>query len=145
VLLDVNVLLKGLNEDDIEYPRVHAWLRDALEREPSVAIPWLSALGFLRIATNRKVMRRSGSFDQAWDLLQNLLSHPRVWMPNPTDAHAATFHRLMGHTPKTHSWVSDAHLAALAIEHNLTLVSTDGGFSRFPDLRFLNPLAVRAS
>jgi predicted nucleic acid-binding protein len=39
---------------------------------------------------------------------------------------------------------SDAHLAALAIEHQAELVSTDADFARFPGLRWFNPLAVRA-
>jgi hypothetical protein len=37
--------------------------------------------------------------------------------------------------------VSDAHLAALAIEHGLTLCSTDGDFARFPGLSWRNPIA----
>jgi len=37
--------------------------------------------------------------------------------------------------------VSDAHLAALAIEHGLILCSTDGDFARFPGLRWENPIA----
>jgi len=37
--------------------------------------------------------------------------------------------------------VTDAHLAALAIEHGATLFSTDGDFSRFPRLRWQNPVA----
>jgi predicted nucleic acid-binding protein len=36
--------------------------------------------------------------------------------------------------------VPDAHLAALAVEHGLTLCSTDGDFARFSDLRWENPL-----
>jgi len=37
--------------------------------------------------------------------------------------------------------VPDAHLAALAIEHGLTLCSTDGDFARFSALKWFNPLA----
>lgn len=36
--------------------------------------------------------------------------------------------------------VSDAHLAALALEHGLTLCSTDKDFTRFEGLSFENPL-----
>lgn len=37
--------------------------------------------------------------------------------------------------------VTDAHLAALAIEHGATLCSTDNDFKRFARLRHENPLA----
>jgi predicted nucleic acid-binding protein len=36
--------------------------------------------------------------------------------------------------------VTDAHLAALAIEHGCELVSTDADFARFPALTWKNPL-----
>jgi predicted nucleic acid-binding protein len=38
--------------------------------------------------------------------------------------------------------VPDAHLAALAIEHSLTLCSTDGDFAKFPGHEWDNPLAA---
>jgi predicted nucleic acid-binding protein len=39
----------------------------------------------------------------------------------------------------TSKLVADAHLAALAMEHGLVLVSADSDFRRFPGLRFENP------
>jgi hypothetical protein len=36
--------------------------------------------------------------------------------------------------------VTDAHLAALAIEHGLTLCSADTDFARFRKLKWENPL-----
>ncbi len=36
--------------------------------------------------------------------------------------------------------IQDMHLAALAIEHGLTLASADGDFARFPRLKWMNPL-----
>ena len=35
---------------------------------------------------------------------------------------------------------TDAHLAALAIEHDLEVCTTDTDFARFPGLRWKNPL-----
>ena len=142
MLLDVNILLKGLNEGNPDYPRINPWLRNALDHADGIAVPWHSSLGFLRIATKVGLLREAIPFEPAWELIDNLLGHPKVWIPMPTTRHAELFHTLMQHTPQTPAWISDAHLAALAIEHNLTLVSTDGGFTRFPGLRFLNPLSV---
>ena len=36
--------------------------------------------------------------------------------------------------------VTDAHLAALAVEYGCELISTDSDFSRFPGIRWRNPL-----
>jgi predicted nucleic acid-binding protein len=37
--------------------------------------------------------------------------------------------------------VADAHLAALAIEHGLTVCSADTDFARFAEVKWENPLA----
>ena len=64
-----------------------------------------------------------------------------VWVPQPTERHADVLGGPVA-LPGVHgNLVPDAHLAALAIEHGLTLCSTDGDFARFPRLRFFNPLA----
>ena len=39
--------------------------------------------------------------------------------------------------------VPDAHLAAIALGHGLTVMSNDGDFARFPGVRWENPLADR--
>ena len=64
-----------------------------------------------------------------------------AWIPQPTDRHVDFLDILLA-LPGVHAnLVPDAHLAALALEHGLTLCSTDGDFARFPSLRYLNPLA----
>jgi hypothetical protein len=65
-----------------------------------------------------------------------------VWVPQPTERHADVLGELLALPSVRGNLVPDAHLAALAIEHGLTLCSTDGDFARFPGLRFLNPLAA---
>jgi uncharacterized protein len=71
------------------------------------------------------------------------LSEPTVWVPEPTPHHADLLETLLAGAPQSRL-VPDAHLAALAIEHGLTLCSNDGDFARFPGLRWDNPLAPRA-
>lgn len=69
------------------------------------------------------------------------LAAPAAWVPAPTDRHGAVFgglvrtHRLAG------PLVPDAHLDALAIEHGVTVCSSDADFARFPEIRWIDPLA----
>jgi predicted nucleic acid-binding protein len=65
-----------------------------------------------------------------------------VWIPSPTTQHPTVFERLLDLPAATSRLVPDAHLAALAIEHGLTLCSTDGDFAKFPGLKWHNPLAA---
>jgi hypothetical protein len=141
-LLDVSVLLQAHDLASEFHHACSGWLADALGGAGSVGIPWHTALGFLRMSTNPKIYPGAFAMPEAQRHLDRLLDHPRVWMPLPGPQHRLIFRDLMAQTPGTHKWVADTHLAALAIEHGLTLVSTDGDFTRFRGLNFLNPLSV---
>lgn len=78
--------------------------------------------------------------DDAWAQVLAWLGCEPVWIPNPAERHTEIMGRLLKTRGVSAHLVSDAHLAALAIEHGLTLCSTDGDFARFPDLRWVNPL-----
>ncbi|MEJ0044154.1 MAG: PIN domain-containing protein [Rhizomicrobium sp.] len=69
------------------------------------------------------------------------LEHPSAWIPEPTEQHRLVLGRLLTETPATGDLVGDAYLAALAIEHGLTLCSNDRDFLKFEGLRYENPLA----
>jgi predicted nucleic acid-binding protein len=63
-----------------------------------------------------------------------------AWIPQPTERHVELLSQFLV-LPGIHgNLVPDAHLAALAVEHGLTLCSTDGDFARFRGLRWLNPI-----
>jgi uncharacterized protein len=107
-----------------------------------VGLPWASVLAFLRLVTNPRVFERSEPITDAWRQVLAWLGCETVWIPQPTERHAEVLGYLLA-TPGVHAnLVPDAHLAALAIEHELVLYSTDGDFGRFPGLRWLNPLVV---
>jgi hypothetical protein len=65
-----------------------------------------------------------------------------AWMPQPTERHADVLVRLLSLPGISGKLIPDAHLAALAIEHGLTLCSADVDFARFAELRWENPLAA---
>jgi predicted nucleic acid-binding protein len=73
------------------------------------------------------------------------LAWESVWVPEPTDRHAAVLGELLADTGAHGNLVPDAHLAALAIEHGLTLCSADRDFARFQGLRGENPLSPNRS
>jgi toxin-antitoxin system PIN domain toxin len=96
----------------------------------------------LRIATNRRAFEHPLSITEAWDQVTAWLSAGPVWIPQPTDRHTRILGELLAQPGIHGNLVPDAHLAALAIEHGLTLCSTDGDFARFPHLRWINPLTA---
>jgi toxin-antitoxin system PIN domain toxin len=143
ILIDVNILVYATNSGSVQHPAASEWLTRSLSETNRVALPWASLLGFLRLATGARVFPRPLSMANAWKQVLQWLECEPVWIPQPTERHSEVLAKLLAEPGVHGNLVPDAHLAALAIEHGLTLCSSDGDFARFPDLKWSNPLARR--
>lgn len=142
ILVDVNILVYARNTAAKEHSVAVEWLDRQLNDLGPVALPWASLLGFLRIATNPRAFPQSLTVAEAWDQATSWLSAEPAWIPQPTERHADVLGTLLAQPGVHGNLVPDAHLAALAIEHGLTLCSSDEDFARFKGLRWINPLAT---
>jgi toxin-antitoxin system PIN domain toxin len=140
-LVDANLLLYAANRAAPEHEAARVWLDSHLSGSARVGLPWPSLVAFLRLATNPLVMRQPVTVVEAWTQVRQWLSAKPAWVPLPTERHTEVLGELLSLPILTSRLVPDAHLAALAIEHGLTLCSTDGDFARFPGLVWENPLA----
>ncbi len=140
ILVDANLLLYAKVSDYPEHIRTRLWLEGQINGNTRVGLPWPSLLAFVRIATNPRVFEQPLSVRDAWEQVRDWLNLPMVWIPSPTHQHAEILGELLVTTGSVGNLVPDAHLAALAIEHGLTLCSSDGDFGRFPRLHWRNPL-----
>ncbi len=143
ILVDANLLIYASTPAVKEHPTAHGWLDETLNGGAPVGLPWISLLTFLRIVANPRIFSRAPSLTEAWKQVELWLAQESVWIPAPTDRHEEIFGRLLGETSEQSELVNDAHLAALAIEHGLTLCSADRDFARFSGLRWENPLEPR--
>ena len=140
MLVDANLLLYAVDVESPDHGVAAAWLTERLNGPRRVGIPWLSLVAFVRIATHPRASRSPLSPAAAWSHVQDWLACDVAWTPGPTGRHAEvlgeliTRHRLSGNV------VTDAHLAALAIEHGLVVCSADADFARFAEIRWDNPL-----
>jgi hypothetical protein len=141
ILVDANLLLYAVIADYPQQAAAHAWLDERLNGLARVALPWPSLLAFVRISTNPRLFSNPFSMTDAWTRVDRWLDLDNVWIPAPTERHCEILGRFLRTTASSPKLVSDAHLAALAVEHGLTLCSTDGDFARFEGLRWENPLA----
>jgi toxin-antitoxin system PIN domain toxin len=141
ILVDANLLLYAANSAASDHAEARAWLDDRLNGSTRVGLPWASLLAFVRIATNPAIVRNPVSAAVAWRQCKAWLACEVVWIPLPGARHAQVLESLLAHRFMTSRLVPDAHLAALAIEHGLTLFSSDGDFAKFPQLKWENPLA----
>jgi predicted nucleic acid-binding protein len=75
--------------------------------------------------------------------VQSWIDQPCVRIINPTESHWQIFQIMLVEGQVKANLVVDARLAALAIEHGCILYSTDSEFSRFPRLKWKNPLKIK--
>jgi uncharacterized protein len=140
ILVDANILVYAHVGSFHQHERARTWLDAELSGASRVGLPWPSLLGFLRLVTNPRVFHRPESMVDAWAQVSAWLDADVAWIPQPTDRHRGVFASLLTAPGMQANLVPDAHLAALAIEHGLTLCSTDGDFGRFAALRWQDPL-----
>jgi toxin-antitoxin system PIN domain toxin len=140
MLVDANLLLYAVHKQSEQNQAAVRWLTDQLNGSRRVGLPWQTLAAFLRIATHPRAFERPLSAATAWERVTDWLSAPVAWIPSPGHEHA----RILGSLVTTYdvrgNLVPDAFLAALAIEHGLTLYSTDTDFARFRELRWENPM-----
>ena len=142
ILVDANLLIYAHVKAFAQHQAARDWLDEQLNDISRVGLPWASLLAFLRVVTNPRIFEQPEPIADAWAQVMAWLACDTTWIPEPTEHHSETLGRLIA-LPGVHgNLVPDAHVAALAIEHGVTLCSTDGDFGRFPGLRWLNPLAA---
>ena len=139
--LDANLLIYAYSSVLPQHHAARAWLEGVLASGQPTGIPWPSLLAFMRIVTNPKFHEQPATFRAAWAQIEEWLALDNVWVPLPTDRHAAVLATLVEEIASPND-VPDAHLAAIAIEHGLELCSSDRDFARYPGLRWSNPLAT---
>jgi uncharacterized protein len=140
ILVDANILVYASVTTFPQHDPAREWLDQRINGAGPVGLPWSALLGFLRLVTNPRIFGHPVSMAVAWRQVNAWLECATVWTPEPTIRHRELLARLLTLPGVLGNLVPDAHLAALAIEHGLTLCSTDGDFARFPGLRWINPL-----
>ena len=140
ILLDANLLIYANDADSPHHDVVRPWFEDTIGAPSRVGLPWSTLLAFVRLLGNPRITCRPIPLEQTWSRVRQLLSRPNVWIPLPTDRHESVMTELLAGESRA-DLVNDAHLAALAIEHGLTVCSADRDFARFPGVRWENPLA----
>jgi toxin-antitoxin system PIN domain toxin len=141
-LVDANLLVYGINEDAPLHERARGWLEGALVGQETVAMTWPVLLAFLRLTTRRAVFPRPLTVEQAIGIVDEWLALPSVVIVHPGQRHWAILREFLTVTGSAGNLTSDAHLAAIAVEHGAELCSTDGDFARFPGLRWRNPISA---
>lgn len=141
VLVDVNLLINAIHTGSPDHAAAKAWLDELLCGGEPVGLPWAVIVGFVRITTNPRITTHPFTLEESLAQVRDWLALPAVKILHPTAGHERQFAEQCRAARATGNLVTDAHLAALAIEHDCELASNDVDFARFPGLRWINPLA----
>jgi toxin-antitoxin system PIN domain toxin len=142
VIVDANILLYAIDSSNTFHRAAKDWLEAALNGPSRVGFPWVSLTAFQRIATHPRASANPLSPQEAWSYVSDWLDADQSWVPHPGERHADIFSRLVVDGDLRGNLVTDAHLAALALEHGVGLCSADTDFARFPEVAWINPLTA---
>ena len=141
MLLDANLLLYAVDRTSRFHEAAADWLTEQLNGPRRVGIPWQSLVAFLRISTHPRASESPLTPEDAVRYVEDWLAADAVWTPVPGPRHGELLADLIERHELRGNLLSDAHLAALAVEHGLPLASADSDFARFTELRWINPFA----
>jgi|SRR5579863_6168682 uncharacterized protein len=141
ILVDANILIYAVNADAPSNRKAKLWLESALAGQETVGFSWNVILAFLRLTTRPGLFRRPLRADTAFDLVAAWLNQTSATVVHPGPRHLAVLRELLRPLGTAGNLTSDAHLAALAIEHGAQLCSSDTDFARFNGLKWRNPLS----
>lgn len=139
ILPDANTLLYAVNAAAPQHSLALRALEAGFVAPRGVAFAWIVLLAFLRLSTRSGIFPKALSVDDALRVVSLWLDHPNAQVVHPGDRHADVLGRLLRGTGTGGNLTSDAHLAALAMEYNATIVSFDRDFARFPDVKWTHP------
>lgn len=142
IIPDVNLLVYAYNAGAPAHSAARRWWEDLLSNENAVRVPWTVCCGFVRIMTHPAVLVRPLDRSTALSHVRSWLAVETVEILEPGSRHLELLDRMLSAAGAGGNLVTDAHIAALAVEYQAEVHSNDGDFSRFPGLRWRNPLAT---
>lgn len=140
IVLDVNLLIYAYGSSFPEHKLAREWVEDTFSGDALIGLPWQTVSAFIRILTNPNLPGERFSTREIVAIVDEWLELPNVRVLSPGERHWPIFRQMLLEGQARGPMTTDAQLAALAIEHGGVLHTTDRDFSRFPELRWINPL-----
>ena len=140
IVPDINLLVYAHNDGSLYHDSARRWWEDLVNGSERVGVPWTVSAGFVRLMTHPSVLVNPVSPGQAVDYVSEWFRFPHVMTIDPGSDHLVHFRRNLVAVGVGANLVTDAHIAALAMEYQAEVHSNDTDFSRFPGLRWRVPL-----
>lgn len=143
IVADLNLLVHAYNSDSPRHAPAREWWEQRMSEPKPISLPWVVLLGFVRISTHPSILDNPMPVEVACGHVRSWLAQPQVMILQPGDGHAELVFGFLEELGTAGNLTTDAHLAAVTIEHQAELHTTDADFARFPGLKWRNPLRSR--
>ncbi len=140
IVPDINLLVYAYNEGSPHHDAALRWWEVLMNGTEQVGLPWIVAVGFVRLTTNPAMLTPPMTPAQAVGYVRDWLRRDHVTPLNPGPEHLALLQQNLAAAGAGANLVPDAHIAALAMEYGAEVHSNDADFARFPGLQWHNPL-----
>ena len=144
ILVDLTLVMAAVNSRAPMHKAARDWWEDQLNGSEEIGIAWLVILGFIRLATNPRIMPEPLLLADAVAMVDSWLARPNVRVVQVTPQHWNILQNMLHAVGHGSALTMDAHLACLGIEHDAEIATADEDFSHFPGLKWRNPLTSRA-
>ena len=135
-LPDTNLLIHAANPLSPDHAIARHALDEAVREPAGIGLAWPPLVGFLRVSTVARVMPNPLSVADALADVQGWLGHPNARLLQPGARHIDILARLLLECGTAGNLTNDAHIAAIAIEHNAEILTFDKDFAKFTGLRY---------
>jgi uncharacterized protein len=141
IVLDANILLYAYDAASDQHTKARQWLEQTLSGAAPVGLPWQTLAAFARIVTNPRLSGKRFTIAEVIEIVEQWIGQPNVRLLGPGEHHWNFLRQTIIEGQARGPLITDAQLAALTIEYGGVLHTTDRDFSRFPGLRWQNPIA----
>ena len=145
IIPDINLLLYAYDSSSPFNKKAAAWWRRSLSGTEPVGLAAVVIFGFVRIGTNPRVFQSPMTAAAATGHVRSWLVQPVIQVLEAPADHADHVLRLLETLGTAGNLVTDAQIAALALDHGAAVHTADTDFMRFRGLRWFNPISGVAS
>lgn len=140
ILVDANILIYAYSSATEHHAPARSWVDVAFGGTEQIGLAWPVIYAFIRLATNTRIFANPYSIEEAVAIVDEWLEQPNAVLLDAGRAHWPIARSVLIDAQVRADLVSDAQLAALAVEHDATIYTADRDFRRFKGVRVENPL-----